>query len=270
MRRLLLMVPLLLSGCASVQKLAAEVFTPPRLHFVDAKVAAVDLDGTTVILDFTLENPNQLALRVARATSHLEVEKAKVADGELPGGLTLPARGTAPFAVTVRLRWSEVARFAEQVRRQTEVAYRVDGVIAVDTPIGPIDLPYKHDGRLPVPRLPSLRLAGGSVSMSSLTDLELTLVLDAENPNGFPLPGATLHFDLLVNDVTVATGREAALSPLKAGGGARVTLPVRVSLLGVGRAASSLHGGGLLRLKGAVRAAGLERPVDLTVDLGRR
>jgi hypothetical protein len=43
-----------------------------------------------------------------------------------------------------------------------------------------------------------------------------------------------------------------------------------VSLLGAGRALTTSHGGGVLRLRGSVRAAGLETPVDLRMELGKK
>jgi LEA14-like dessication related protein len=272
MRRLaaLLISSSLVAGCASLQHLAEGAFEKPRLHFVEAKVTAVDLEGTTVALHFTLENPNDLSFRVAGATWRLEVEAAEVAEGALPGGVTLPSRATAPFVVSVRLRWADVARLAGQAQRQPQVAYLVDGAIRVETPIGELALPYRHEGHLPVPRLPDVRLARASVDVISLTDLELDLTLDVENPNGFPLPGTLVRFEVLLNGVTVASGKEARLEPLGAGGAARVTLPIRVSLLGAGRALTSSQGGGELRLRGSVRAAGLETPVDLRMELGKR
>lgn len=272
MRRLslLLISALLLPGCASMQRLAASALASPRLQFEKATVTALDLDGTTVVLDFTLENPNDIAFRVASATWKLEVEGSRVSEGELPGGVTLPSRGKAPFAVTVRLRWADVARLTEQVRRQAEVAYRVAGVIRVGTPLGDVELPYQHEGRLPVPRLPAVRLAGAAVDVSSLTELELELTLDVENTNHFMLPGATLRFDVLLNGVTVATGREATLTPLGAGGEARIKLPISVSLLGAGRALSTIQGGSELRLRGVIRAGGLEKPLDLRMEVGKR
>jgi LEA14-like dessication related protein len=272
MRRVLalLVSATFLSGCASVQRLAASAFDPPRLQFEKASVTALDLDGATVLLDFTLENPNDLAFRVAGATWRLDVEGSRFSEGELPGGVTLPSRGKAPFAVTARLRWADLARLTEQVRRQDEVAYRIAGVIRVESPIGVLELPYQHEGRLPVPRLPALRLAGASVDVNSLTELELELTLDVENSNGFMLPGATLRFDVLLNGVPVASGREATLQPLGAGGEARLRLPIRVSLLGAGRALSTIHGSSELRLRGVIRAGGLEKPVDLRLEVGKR
>jgi LEA14-like dessication related protein len=150
------------------------------------------------------------------------------------------------------------------------VAYRIDGAVGVETPVGLVSPRFNHQGSVPVPRLPSLRLASVSADMRSLTDLELGLTLEVENPNPFPLPGAALRFDLLVNDVPVATGREATLAPLHAGGEARLKVPIEVSLLGAGRAAATIHGGAEVRLRGTLRAGGLETPVDLRMEVGKR
>jgi LEA14-like dessication related protein len=267
---LLLLPALLLGGCASLQRLAASAFAPPRLHLEGVRVAEVDLEGATLVLDVTLDNPNDVAFRVARASWRLQVEGDQVSEGELPGGLTLPALGTAPLALGVRLRWADVARLAEQVRRQAQLAYRIDGTVAVETPVGEVALEFKHQGQLPLPRLPELRLARVSADLSSLTDLDVGLTLEVENPNAFPLPGAALRFDLLVNGVAVVTDQEVTLEPLGAGGQARLEVPVEISLLGAGRAALTLRGGGEVRLRGTLRAGALKTPVDLRLDLGRR
>ena len=261
----------LVSGCAGLQRLAEHPFAPPSVTLEGATIAELALEGATVRLDLTLKNPNQVAFEVARASWRLEVEETGLGEGELAGGLAIPSRGTAPFAVTVRLRWAEVMRLVDRVGRSEQVAYQVGGTVGVRTPVGVVTLAFRHAGRLPVPRLPTVRLAGAAVEMASFTELDLRLALELENPNGFPLPGATLSFDLLVNEVAVATGREATLAPLEAGGRSRFSLPLRVSLLGAGRAAATLGGGtGELRLRGRVRAGGLERPIDLRLELGRR
>ncbi len=262
---------ILLSACAELQRLTDLAFASPSLELERATIAALDLDGATIRLDLTLKNPNDVALEVAQASWRLEVEEAEAGAGKLPRGLAIPSRGTAPFAVEVRLRWADVARVVEQARQREQLAYRISGTVGVQTPAGVVALAFRHAGQLPVPRLPGLRLAGASVELASLTELDLQLALEVENANAFVLPGATLGYELLVNGVVVATGREARLAPLPAHGEARLTLPLRLSLLGVGRAAASLHGGsGELCLRGSVRAGGLERPVDLKLDLGRR
>jgi LEA14-like dessication related protein len=266
MRRLvpLLLPVLLLAGCASVQRLAASVFAPPRLHLDRTTVVEVDQEGSTIQLDFTVENPNDLGFRVARATWRLQVEGAEVSEGALPGGVALPAREKSPFQVMVRLRWAEVERLAERALRQPQVAYRLEGTISVNTPAGVVTLPWSHRGELPVPRLPEVRLERVTVGMGSLTELELGLVLEVRNPNGFALPGLTLRFDLLLDGEVLLSGREATMEPVAAHGEARLTLPLRLSLLGGGPAAA-LHGGGALRLRGTLRAGGREVPLDLSI-----
>ena len=107
----------LLGGCAGLQRLADLSFVSPRVTLAQASIAQADLDGATVRLDLLLENPNDVAFEVAQATWRLEVEQVQVGEGALPGGLGIPARGTAPFAVTVRVRWADVQRLVERVGR---------------------------------------------------------------------------------------------------------------------------------------------------------
>jgi LEA14-like dessication related protein len=260
----------LLGGCAELQRLADRSLAAPRVGLERASVVEADLEGATVRLDLLLENPNDVAFTVASATWRLEVEQVEVGEGELPGGLGIAARGTAPFAVTVRVRWADVRRLVERVGKKEQVDYRVSGTVGVRTPIGVLTPAFSHAGKLPVPRLPALRLAGASVEVASFTELDLQLALEVENPNAFPLPGAALSFELLVNGTSVATGREAMLAPVAAHATARVALPLRLSLLGAGKAAMSLHGGsGEVRLRGVVRAAGIEAPIDLRLELGK-
>lgn len=260
----------LLGGCAGLQRLADLSLASPRVTLAQASIAQADLDGATVRLDLLLENPNDVAFEVAQANWRLEVEQVRVGEGALPGGLAIPARGTAPFAVTVRVRWADVQRLVERVGKREQVDYKVSGTVGVRTPVGLVSLAFSHSGKLPVPRLPALRLTGASVEVASFTELDLELALEVENPNAFPLPGAALTFELLVNGTSVAAGREATLAPLAAHGAARVSLPLRLSLLGAGRAAMSLHGGGgEVRLRGVVRAGGIEAPIDVRFEVGR-
>jgi LEA14-like dessication related protein len=258
----------LLGGCAGLQRLADGSLDSPQLTLVQASVAEADSEGATVRLDLTLENPNDLAFEVASARWRLEVEGTELGKGALPGGLAIPARDVVPFGVTVRVRWAEVRRLVERVGKKEQVAYRISGSVGVKTPVGLVALAFDHAGKLPVPRLPTLRLAGAAVELASFTELDLELALEVENPNPFPLPGAALTFELLVNGTSVAAGREATLAPLAAHGMARVALPLRLSLLGAGRAAASIHGGEV-RLRGFIRAAGIEAPIDLRLELGR-
>jgi LEA14-like dessication related protein len=258
--------PLLLAGCAALGKLAEGAVQKPTLTFKAAAVESLDFDGATLALDFTLSNPNRFGLRLARVQSWLQLDGRVVTRAELPGGLTIPAAGEAPVRFTARLPFAEVPHLLELVTRGGgEVPYTVGGLVAVETPLGPMELPASHSGRVALPALPTFDFAGASVRLASLTEVELTVNVAVRNPNPFPLPPGALRYQLAVGGEVVASADAAALAAVAARGQGRVVVPVRLSLLGAGRALGALVRGGTadVRVSGEARLGALPVPLDV-------
>src|SRR5512146_3306872 len=104
-----LTVPLLLlAACAGLEKFAASAVQKPKLTFRSATVQALDLEGATLALTWDLENPNGFGVDLARVGWSLDAEGTRVASGDLPGGLKIPAKATAPVTFPVRVRFQDV------------------------------------------------------------------------------------------------------------------------------------------------------------------
>ncbi len=258
--------PLLLAGCAAVNELARAAVQRPDLTFQSATVEALDFDGATLALDFKLRNPNAFALRVARVQTWLQLDGRVVTRAELPGGLSIPAAGEAPVRFTARLPFAEVPRLLELVARGGQVPYTLGGLVAVETPIGLLEVPASHSGQVDLPRLPAFRLASANVRLASLTEVELELTILVDNQNPFPLPEGELKYALALGGEVVATMDGEALGEVPARGQGRLVLPVRLSLLNAGRALGTVVRGGSadLRLSGQARLGALPVPLDLT------
>src|SRR5512144_2818854 len=154
-RRLaVLLVPVLLSGCAGLQDLAKAAFREPRLAFMSAALDKLDLDGATLAFTWEIENPNALGLDLARAGYQIEVEGTRVAAGDLPAGLKIPANGKAPLTFPVRVRFRDVPGIVSLLGSGKEdLGYRLSGSLGVRTPLGVLDLPMSHADRVKVPAL---------------------------------------------------------------------------------------------------------------------
>src|SRR5512133_3003435 len=146
MRKLLLTVALaLLAACASLRDLARSAFQTPRLEFRSASLQALDLEGATIGVVFDLTNPNGFGLDLARVGYGVEVEGARVATGELPGGLAIPASGKAALTIPVRFRFADVPGIVSLLTTHRDaVHYKLTGNVGVRTPVGVIDLPLSH------------------------------------------------------------------------------------------------------------------------------
>jgi LEA14-like dessication related protein len=166
---------------------------------------------------------------------------------------------------TARLPFAEVPRLLELVARGGQVAYTVGGQVDVDTPIGVIDVPASHSGTVDLPTLPAFRIASARVKLASLTEVEVELTLAIDNRNPFPLPEGELKYALALGGEVVATADGEALAGVAARTEGRVVIPVRLSLLGAGRALAAVVRGGTadLRVTGEAKLGSLPVPLDV-------
>ena len=182
-----------LAGCAGLGNALLAGFTKPEVHVVSAEPTAIDFEGVTIAVDLRVQNPNSIGLRARGFSWQVDVEGSRVATGDAPGGLTLPANGTATSRVTARLRFADLRNLAKLVEGRQAVSLRVAGDVAVETPVGPIAVPWSWGGDLPVPRLPRVEMGGIRPGRQSFGELELLVRLRVENPNAFPLPPASVR-----------------------------------------------------------------------------
>jgi LEA14-like dessication related protein len=262
----------LLSGCAEVGKLAAAAVDPPRLTFRSVELRSLDLEGATLGFNFDVENRNSFGLDVAKITYGLEVEGTRVTAGDIPGGLKLPARGTAPLTFTSRFRFRDVPGIASLLGKRDSVRYRLSGSVGVQTPLGVLELPMSHEDRVNLPRAPRFSLEGLSIRSASLSRVALEVRLRVTNPNGFPLPAGKLDSALSLGGAQVARVNERALSAVAGNGSAVIAIPVQLDLGEAGRAAVELVRGSRVdvSLRGAADVAGLQVPLDLGGNFSAR
>jgi LEA14-like dessication related protein len=261
----LVAAPLLLADCAAVNDLAKAAFRPPTLAFKAVSVSALDFDGATLVFDYQLHNPNGFGLTLGGVEYWLQLEGRVVTRGSVQGGLKIPASGDAPVRFTARLPFAEVPRVLDLVAKGGQVAYTVGGQVSVETPLGALALPVEHAGHVDLPRLPAFRLDSATVKLASLSEVELTLTLLIDNQNPFPLPEGEFRYALALGDEVVATSEGESLAGVAPQSQGRVVIPVRLSLLGAGRALATVVRGGAaeLRLTGQAKVGALPLPVDL-------
>lgn len=267
MRKLAALLALLvLASCAGLRDLANAAIQKPRLEFREATLQGLDLEGATIGVGFDLTNPNGFGIDVARVRWGVDVEGTHVADGDLPGGLAIPANGKAPLTIPVHVRFRDVPGIVSLLTsRKDQIQYRVSGSAGVRTPVGVLDLPLSHSDTLRLPGLPGFALQGVSVRGASFSDVALDVKLRVQNPNPFPIPAGKLDYALSIGGAEVARASDAAVGRLGAGGATIVTIPVKVNLARLGGAATALVRGGDVQvgLAGTADVAGLPLPLEL-------
>jgi LEA14-like dessication related protein len=267
MRRSLAAVLLLaLAACAGLQDLARSALKEPKLTFRSASVQALDMEGATVGFTFDLENPNAFGVDLARIGWRVEAEGTRVAAGDLPGGLRIEASRTAPVTFPVRVRFQDVPGIVSLLGGGRDaIRYKLAGAIGVRTPVGVLDLPLSHEGRLALPSIPRFSLEGISVRSVGFDAVSLDLKLRVKNPNAFALPLGALDYALAIGGAQVARAQGTKLAAVAGGTSAVVAIPVRLDVASAGRAAADLAKGGDVQvdLTGRAVVAGLPLPLEL-------
>jgi LEA14-like dessication related protein len=264
--RTLLLLAFFLVSCAEVQKLARSSVKDPKLTFRSASLQALDMEGATVAFTWDLENPNGFGVDLARVGWTVDVERTRIAAGDLPGGLQVKANATAPVTFPVRVRFQDVPGIVSLLGSGKDViGYRLAGTLGVRTPIGIIDLPLSHEATLRLPSVPRFALEGLSVKSMSLDEVALGVRLRVRNPNAFALPVGRLDYALALAGAPVARAQGAALASVAAGSSAVVEIPLRVDLASAGRAAADLARGGDVDvgLSGTALVGGIPLPLEL-------
>jgi LEA14-like dessication related protein len=268
-----LLLPVALAGCAGLQDLARTVLQQPKLTFKAASLEALDLEGATVGFKFDLENPNSFGVDLAKIGWGIEVEGTRIAAGDLPGGLRVPARGAAPVTFPVRVRFRDVPGIVSLLGSgKDQLAYRLSGNVGVRTPAGLLDLPLSHSDVLKLPALPRFGVEGLSVKSVSLSTVGVAVRLAVRNPNGFALPPGKLDYALAIAGAPVARAEGAGLAGVAGGATQTVEIPVKIDVLSAGRAATDLARGAEVQvnLKGTAQIAGLPLPLDLAARVPAR
>jgi LEA14-like dessication related protein len=257
-----------LTGCAALEGLLRQGVVRPEVTVLSAVPTSADFEGLTVAVELRVQNPNAMGLRVAGLSWQVDVEGGRVASGEAPGGLSIPANGAATSRVTARVRFADLSNLMKLAEAREKVAFRVAGKVTVESPIGPIDVPWSYAGEAPVPQLPSVELAGVRLGRQTLSETEVMVTLRLRNPNAFPLPAAVVRVDVELGGERVAQASSRPLSAIAAGESATLELPARISLLGAGRAILGARRGPVrIAARGTAGFGWMQLPFSVSGDL---
>lgn len=256
-----------LSACATLQRWVASGFDTPTATFVDARLQSIDLDRATVLATFDLQNPNYAGLSLSEVSYALTIEGRAVGRGTLPKGVALPGRGRTTLEVPVTVAFQELGELAKSLAGRKEAAYKVEGTAAVRTPIGDLAVPLAWTGTLPIPQMPSVRLASARLDSLTFAGARASIALAVENPNTFSIQLGGLDGQLVAAEQRLAAVQLAAPRTLPAGKTETIELAVEFSLLNAATAASSMATGSTLRIVGSARVADRTVPLDLSLTM---
>lgn len=250
-------------GCAYLRPFLRTAVREPVVRVKDFFVKSWTLSHAKAVLDVSIKNPNRVALDLAKLAHALTLDGRPVAAGGSLGGLSVKANGTSTAKILLDFDIANTSKALMTLLTRGKVPYGLKTTFGFKTPIGNISVPVRHQGELPLPKLPEVRQPGIVVKGIGLSGVDFELSANVYNPNTFTLPIDGADFDVTLNGNEVVS--HAPISGLSVGAKAtrRIRLPFKVGLPELGLTAASLFTSPTLRwgIKGNVAAGVLKLPV---------
>ncbi|MCX5660185.1 MAG: LEA type 2 family protein [Planctomycetota bacterium] len=233
----------LASGCST---LTAMLDARPSASIKGVKLADFNAQGVNLLFDVEVSNPYEVPLPLANMGYSLASGAQPFLTGKADVAGTIPAKQSKRLTVPAAVNFAGLLKALGGVKPGSVVPYAASLDLSVSPPgVGPLSLPLKHEGEIPVPAVPEVQLTSVSWKNLSFEDATAVLKLNIKNTNSFAVDLAKLSYGLSLGGTKVAESSLASPAKFAAGGASDIEIPLSVKPINLGLAAfNMLRGSG--------------------------
>jgi len=151
------LLPLMVSigACSAI----GDLFKEPDVQLERAVVRGVSLTGGNLDLIVKVDNPNGFTLEGTRLEVGFDVEGEHLGDIAYDDDFAVPENGTTTITLPLRFGWAGVGSAVRAALGSGDLPYKMKGQVELRTPWGRKEVPFTHEGRVPLTRL------GGNIAI---------------------------------------------------------------------------------------------------------
>ncbi len=239
---------LALPGCQNLEGLLDSLGGKPSARVTGVNFQEFSLDGATLGFDVEVTNPYAVPLPLLDLKYGLASGAEPFLSGDIQLDDSIEARGSKLLTLPARVNFAELFGALTGLKPGAVVPYAMDMEIGVDAPgLGPLSLPLRKQGELPVPTVPDVELESVAWDKLSLDEATATLKLRVGNTNSFPIDLDTLAYNLALGGSTVANTSLARAVSMSPGEDALLEIPISFAPKSLGFAVFNMlmgEGGG--------------------------
>lgn len=151
LRPLLALVLLALAGCA-VNTLAH--MESPKVDVTGVKLKGTTLAGADVLVQFRVDNPNDVNLVLNGIGYHLKLNGQPLLNGQYDQQIQIAASGPTTVDLPVTIRFDDLYRVLGTLQSRKNPEYALDADLRFAVPVlGEVTVPVTQTGKVPVDRL---------------------------------------------------------------------------------------------------------------------
>ena len=247
----------------------------PKVRFDRVNIREIDFKKADLTFLFKVRNPAPLKVALSSFSYALSLEDTPLFQGNNPEGVTLRPEATAPLRFPMTIRWADLAQLLQTTHGRDELGFALSGHMGFQTPAGEARLPYDAGGTVPALRRPRFTLRDIKVEEFRPREnrARVGINLGVTNFGGSTFSFQRFDYRLRFGGNDVASGMVDRLGEVAADASGRLTLPVDVSLTGVGTSiidAISRKGRLDARLEAGLEVGTPFGAVPLSIDRSKR
>ena len=229
---------LLASGCPLLRTYSQK----PRIKLTRVDVVQVVFTGAKLAAELDVENRIPSAITVGRIHWSVSVDGTALAGGDIANGISIAANAHAPVTVPFEVKFADLYKIGDKYKDADVAPYHLEGTMELDTPLGPLSIPFHHDGTVPVLKVPEVDLARVEARGVGFSGADVRLSFHVKNPNNLALGVQTLDYQVTLAGARLANGHLPTPLDLQPKSTGAFEADVHVSFSDAAQAAQSLAG----------------------------
>jgi LEA14-like dessication related protein len=232
------LILLSLSGCAGLMQTIQDIsLATPTADITGVRLRELGLQSLTLEFDVAIGNPYAFNLPLIDFDFGLSTNGRPFLDGSTKVEGSVPSNGSKTIALPIRVDLLGLVKTIQFIRPGQVIPYEAEmGLNVHVSGTGPIRIPLRKSGEMPVPNVPSIQVSSLNWDQLSLTNVSGTLLLDVGNTNEFPFSLKSLGYDLSLANSSVANGQNHDGLELPAGENGALAIPLSFSPASAGLA----------------------------------
>jgi LEA14-like dessication related protein len=249
------------SGAVTVPVRLSDSILLPKLELKGVSFSDLSLEGVTVVVAVGTENPLPIGVDLGPSRLAVSLDGKKVAELQTPPETRL-APGAGELRLPVRFGFGSLLTAAVPMGKPQTAKLRVEGALALPTPIGVFQVPVNETRPLEMPRLPELTFAGLRLSSVTLANATVAVEMNLVNRNAFAIPSVRAGGALALSGIRVGEISSGDLGEVEAGGARRLTTQLTLDFLRTASAAQAVRSNAVsMMFDGSVSSGSLTLPL---------
>ncbi|HVE83980.1 MAG TPA: LEA type 2 family protein [Myxococcales bacterium] len=250
------------SGEVTVPIRFDDAFKLPRLELKGVSLGELSLEGATAVVLVAADNPTPIPIELGPSRLSLSIDGNRLAELQPPPGTRLAASGATELQLPLRFSFGSLISAAAALGKPRTAKLRVEGALALPTPIGVFQVPVDETRPLELPRLPELSFGSPRLGSVTLTSATVEVPVTVTNRNAFAVPAVQVGGSLAISGARVGQISSGDLGAIEAGSARTFTVPVTLDFLRTAAAAQAVRSGSAqLAFDGTVASGGLSLPL---------